>query len=236
MVKGGRVRISSKIKLLRIWIVKARWQHDRSPRILITGCGRSGTNYVAKLLNSTGLPFSHEGFPKKGLAAWPLAVKHDDEMPWMLFKQGDITFTPILHQVRHPLAVIASTQTFAKSSWNYITKYIPLHDDDSLLLKCMKYWYYWNLEAEKISEWTYRLESFPDLFPKFCERIGHPELIQKKDMIHKMRRDVNSRAGRAGKDSSLLPRKEVTWSRLDGEDKELCGLIRLLAEKYGYTD
>lgn len=222
------MRISSRIKLLRIELEKACWKRDPSPRILITGCGRSGTNYTAKLLSSMGLPFSHEGFPKKGMAAWPLAVKHNDEMLWwMLFRQGDLTFKPILHQVRHPLAVIASTQTFANSSWDYIKKYIPLHDSDSLLLKCMKYWYYWNLKAEEISEWTYRLESFSELFPEFCERIGHPELIRKRDKIRKIARNVNSRADRAG---------AVTWSRLEEEDKELCARIKLLAGKYGYTD
>jgi hypothetical protein len=184
-----------------------------------------------------GLPFSHEGYPKKGIAAWPLAVRHNEEMPWwMPFRQGEVTFKPVLHQVRHPLAVIASTQTFANSSWDYIKKYIPLNDGDSLLLKCMKYWYYWNLKAEEISEWTYSLESFPDVFPEFCERIGHPELIQKRDKLHRMARNVNSRPRWARKGVSKLSREAVTWSRLEQEDKELCARIKLLAGKYGYTD
>lgn len=235
--KRKRMRFSSRVKLFRMWLVKLRWQHDRSPKILITGCGRSGTNYVANLLDSMGLPFSHEGFPKKGISSWPLAVRSDAEMPWWMFcRHGEFTFKPVLHQVRHPLAVIASTQTFAGSSWDYIKKHIPVKDEDSLLLKCMKYWYYWNLEAEKFSEWTYQLESFPEVFPEFCKRIGHPELIQKKDKLQQMAKNVNTRAGRPEKSPSMLPRKEVTWARLEKEDKELCGKIRLLAEKYGYTD
>lgn len=214
---------------------KALWQHDHSTRILITGCGRSGTNYVARALNSIGFPFSHEGFPKKGIAAWPLAVKTHEAMPWwMLFKQGDFIFKPILHQVRHPLSVIASAQTFANSSWSYIKKFIPINDNDSLLLKCMKYWYYWNLKAEEMAEWTYRVESFPELFPEFCERMGHPELIKKKNKFSQMVKSVNSRAGWLEKNPLKLTKKSVTWSRLEEEDKELCELIKLQARKYGY--
>ncbi|HLD49885.1 MAG TPA: hypothetical protein VJC08_01655 [bacterium] len=229
------MRFSSRIKLIRLHLEKALWQHDHSTRILITGCGRSGTNYVARALNSIGFPFSHEGFPKKGIAAWPLAVKTHEAMPWwMLFKQGDFIFKPILHQVRHPLSVIASAQTFANSSWSYIKKFIPINDNDSLLLKCMKYWYYWNLKAEEMAEWTYRVESFPELFPEFCERMGHPELIKKKNKFSQMVKSVNSRAGWLEKNPLKLTKKSVTWSRLEEEDKELCELIKLQARKYGY--
>ena len=153
---------------------------------------------------------------------------------WMLFKQDEVTFKPILHQVRYPLDVIASTKTFANSSWRYIQRYIPLNDGDSLLLKCMKYWYYWNLRAEEISEWTYQLESFPEVFPEFCERIGHPELIRKKDLIRKTAKTVNTRAARIEKSPSRLSRKAVTWARLEQEDRELCVRIKSLAKKYGY--
>ena len=243
-MKAGRrnertvfMRLSSRIKLLRLKLIRARWRHDHSTRILITGCGRSGTNYVARALSSIGFPFCHEGFPQKGIAAWPLAVKNDEPMPWwMLFKQGDFVFKPVLHQVRHPLAVIASTQTFANSSWRYIEKFIPIKENDSLLLKCMKYWHYWNLKAEEVSEWTYRVESFPGIFPEFCEKMGHPELIEKKDKFTQMVKTVNTRAKRLDKNPLKLSKKSVTWSRLEAEDRELCALIRKQAQKYGYPD
>ena len=231
------MRLSSRIKLLKLKWSRACWRHDHSTRILITGCGRSGTNYVARALRSIGFPFCHEGFPQKGIAAWPLAVKSSEPMPWwMLFKQGDFVFKPVLHQVRHPLAVIASTQTFANSSWCYIEKCIPVNPGDSLLLKCMKYWYYWNLKAEEVSGWTYRVESFPGIFPEFCVKIGHPELIRKKEKFTQMVQTVNSRAKKLEKNPLKLSKKSVTWARLEEEDKELCGRIRLLARKYGYTD
>lgn len=231
------MKFSSRIKLIRLHLTKALWQHDHSTRILITGCGRSGTNYVARALSSIGFPFSHEGFPLKGIAAWPLAVKTSEPMPWwMLFKQGDFIFKPVLHQVRHPLDVIASTQTFAQSSWRYIQKLIPLNESDSLLLKCMKYWHYWNLKAEEMAGWTYRVESFPGLFPEFCERMGHPELIKKKDKFNRMIKTVNSRRDRLENNPLRLSKKSVTWIRLEAEDKELCARIRSQARKYGYND
>ncbi|WP_043319374.1 sulfotransferase family protein [Microbulbifer sp. HZ11] len=98
-------------------------------RFVITGCGRSGTTYIARLLSELGCPCNHEVFftgsrpgrgtelmarlgarelrwssPTIGEAAWEAA-------PWLPLMPDD---THVLHQLRHPLEFIRSRQ---KKGW-----------------------------------------------------------------------------------------------------------------------
>ena len=49
----------------------------------------------------------------------------------------------------------------------FIAKYIPAPANEPILLRATKYWYYWNREAERISQWRYRLETLTNIFPEF---------------------------------------------------------------------
>lgn len=203
----------------------------RNKRILITGCGRSGTQYTAALLTEMGLPLGHEKKVSRfGVASWRLAVR---VKPSSLIKIGKRTyhFTVILHQVRDPIKVIRSMHTASEGSWSKIQKYIPVSQEDSLLLKCMKYWYYWNLEAEDVSCWTYRVEDFYNVFEMFCEKIGHPELIEKKSMILNVPTNMHTREHKPVFKNMY---KEITWRDLEEADRNLCLKIKQLAKKYGY--
>lgn len=99
-------------------------------RFVITGCGRSGTTYIAELLSRLGCTCTHEKFftgkgepsriaeylaraglrplqwrmPPYGEAAWEAA-------PLLSLLPDD---TPVFHQVRHPLEFIRSRQ---KKGW-----------------------------------------------------------------------------------------------------------------------
>jgi hypothetical protein len=77
---------------------------------VVTGCARSGTGYTARLLSTLGVPCTHEalfspyterfkGFPEPGGDSSWLAVPFVDELP---------PGTVVLHQVRHPDAVVSS--------------------------------------------------------------------------------------------------------------------------------
>lgn len=77
-------------------------------RFLITGCGRSGTKYTARLLSAAGVPCGHEvacgptgfvGFgDATGESSW-FAGGYLDQLP------DDVV---IVHQVRHPEATVRS--------------------------------------------------------------------------------------------------------------------------------
>lgn len=157
-------------------------------KLLVTGCGRSGTKYTAELLQKLGMDVRHEEMGADGIATWCMAVDSEDS-PWGGGRRG-IRFGAILHQVRHPLRVIPSLTTFTAPSWNYIAKYIPCPAEEPIVLRAAKYWYYWNEEAEKVATWRYRIEAIENVFPEFCARAGvKPSL----EALHNTSTLVNSR-------------------------------------------
>jgi len=163
--------------------------------LVITGCGRSGTKFI-----SAHLDLGHEKLGRNGVSAWQATV---DLNPIYTLKSDDF----ILHQVRHPIPTISSCHAFVmEESWNLIEDNIPsVKKSDSLLLKCMKYWYYWNLMAEKRALATYRVE----------------------DIQSKQSKKTNTR-------KNWTRYRKVSWADLQAEDPELTRKIKLLATNYGY--
>ena len=190
-------------------------------KLLITGCGRSGTQYIAALLRENGLIIEHE-YDKEGIdgiTSWILAVS-DDHPPFGP-SRNEFQFDTIIHQVRNPLDVIASVQTFTPESWEYIKKHIPIHENDSLLVCAMKYWYYWNILAEQGSQFTYRIEDIDSALPRILDvahaGIFHPESLQN------VPKNINTREHGI-----------ITLDDLKTADPILFEQIIFLAEKYGY--
>jgi hypothetical protein len=85
-------------------------ESDDAPHFIVTGCARSGTGYTAALFSELGVSCTHEalftpfserfeGFSdERGDSSW-LAVPFLNELP---------PGTVVLHQTRHPAAVVAS--------------------------------------------------------------------------------------------------------------------------------
>jgi len=176
--------------------IKDKLPQEATPKILITGCGRSGTRYVSEALKEWGLDVGHEIEGKNGTADWYKALNP---------KGYDL----VLHQVRHPLDAIMTLHTLSDQSWEFISKNTTVKESDPMDLKCMKYWFEWNLMAEHFSIATYRVEAITPLFPN-------------------TKSDHNSRIN--------MRTKRKTWKDLEKIDKELAEGIRLLALKYGYAD
>jgi hypothetical protein len=182
--------------------------------VLITGCGRSGTTYISKLLLNCGLNVPHENLGKDGCASWFLAVD----------PSADIHFRHIFHQVRHPINVIASVTTFAQSSWDYICKSIPeINKQDSLIVKATKYWIYWNLKAEKRAEWTYRIENLSNEIDEMSRRLGVP---LDRNVLQILSDNINTR-----------PHLQLTWEKLRNEvGEELYLQVVEMSRRYGYLE
>jgi hypothetical protein len=76
-------------------------------RFVVTGCGRSGTTYLANLLTAAGVPCGHEeAYSWAGPGRWRdgrLA-----ESSWLAAAQLDAVDVPVVLLVRHPLAVVRS--------------------------------------------------------------------------------------------------------------------------------
>lgn len=191
--------------------------------ILVTGCARSGTRYMAFILRDCGLDVGHEWVFPDGLTSWLMAA--DSKVcPWEASAAANYQFKHTFHQVRHPLKVIASVYTCEPpQSWDYICEHLPqIKSTDTHLVKCAKYWYYWNLMAEKKAELTYRIEDLDNALLIMSERTGY-DFIPKD--IEAFSKDINTR----GKTM------ELTWDILQEElPCELFFDIQMMALRYGY--
>jgi hypothetical protein len=79
-----------------------------SLRVIVTGCGRSGTNYLAEILNVAGLRCGHEkAFTVLGPREAP---DLDAESSWYAAPYlGEVDgSTKVLHVIRHPARVVRS--------------------------------------------------------------------------------------------------------------------------------
>ncbi len=192
--------------------------------LLITGCGRSGTGYITALMNMCGIQIGHERWGVHGSCSWPMAVD-DPYSPWGP-SAYDIHFEHVFHQVRNPLRQITSYYSVApKRSWDYIRQHVPeINDDDSHVVKCAKYWYYWNLLADQKAEYTYRVEDIERAFSHMSILLGF-ELD--KTAIEKISKKTHTRPHY----------REFSWSDLENElPGDLLRSIRDLAKSYGYVD
>lgn len=194
--------------------------------LLIIGCARSGTTYIAHVLHKCGLEVLHERMGKEGASSWFMTID-TDTVPW-----GDIQparngtqFQHIFHQVRDPLKVISSVfSTETKECWDFIMLHIPqIHESDDHLLKCAKYWYYWNLKAEEQAEWTYRIEDLENEWAEFQRRLGR---VLPVEALTQVPTNTNTRPHA----------HDYTWNELKAQlGSKWYKKVRKLAQRYGYV-
>lgn len=87
-------------------------------RFVVTGCGRSGTHYLSRLLTTAGLPCGHERVFNAGQDAgrWPSGLRADSS--WMAATMLDRVDVPVVLLVRHPLAVVRSWVEIGFFGWD----------------------------------------------------------------------------------------------------------------------
>jgi hypothetical protein len=221
-----------------------------TPRLLVTGCGRSGTKFTAVLLQSLGLDVRHEKMGRDGIAAWTLAVP-SARPPWGPPAARDY-FGEIYHQVRHPLAMIRSAATFKPNSWEYIYEHTSASPQDPALLRAARYWLDWNAHAEFAATWRYRIEDIDDVFDELCERLRvhadraalarvpadantrrHGRIFHYYDEVS-LRLGLRRSASLAGTLARPQDMPAITWLDLERLDADLTERIRAKAAEYGY--
>jgi len=212
-----------KLSLLLLLLLSSHLEAVQTRWLLITGCGRSGTTYISDVMQKCGVNLPHEDVGIAGTVSWfstyrGLSLTHH--------LAPDVKFVHTFHQVRHPLSTISSVYwSFDQGSWNFIESNIKyIHPRDSLLEKSSKYWYYWNLKAESISEWTYRVESIGEVWPEFCRRLS---MNFNPKVLGEVPRDTNT---------WNMVKHKFTWKELQEQiDPDLFDDIQALALKYGYS-
>jgi len=181
-------------------------------RYLVTGTGRCGTLYAAHYLQAKGLDVQHEKYGRDGTVNWWLTCSWE-MVPAPVFDQ-------VLHIYREPLATISSLTTCPMDHeiWQHIIPNSPVKEGDSLLLRCMKHWHYWNLMGEGLADLSLRIEDWNlNTIGSFFGISGAEPNIPK---------DTHTWKG------NFQPR---TWEELYALEPELTRLIRKQARRYGYT-
>jgi len=188
---------------------------------LITGCGRSGTVYMSKVLNRAGLRVGHERAGEDGAVSpiWVVGGKHYPRY----HQQGQRPeFDLVLHQVRHPLQAIASLTTTMPSSWKWLAKHVPICLEDHVVQLAAEFWLYWNLLAQGASEYMYRIEDLEQAWPRIRQLTGAKGPYG--DAVEGIPKDTNKRSHRV-----------LTWHEIESATP-LAGAIRRLAKQYGYRE
>jgi len=185
--------------------------------ILITGCGRSGTKYITAALRTCGLDVRHERMGADGIVSSFFcfnAPRYPGRHP-----QRRPKFDIVLHQVRHPLKSIASIQT--GRSWAWTCQFLPVGQKAPLLKRACYNWLIFNEEAERISQWTYRIEVLPEVWPELAARLHIDATFA---TVAAIPRNINTR-----------PHSAISWEMVDAAAPEISDRIRAAAQRYGYV-
>lgn len=205
-------------------------------RVLVTGIGRSGTAYMAKLLTDVGLPCGHE-------KVYDSATKHNPDWgdaraesswfsaPWV-DRVPDRTF--VLHVVRHPMNWLSS---WVHTVWtpdrlmappiNYITRHTGIdwarEVKEDVISASMRLWVSWNamIEASPTPTLRHRVEFDKEpLIAALSHAGAHcgPELPAAALMVSKK---TNGRE-----------HPSLSWD--DCKDRRGAARFREKAKRYGY--
>jgi hypothetical protein len=176
-----------------------------------------------------------------GMASWFMAA--DDPItpsgPSSLGYEFDVT----LHQVRHPLKVIASVAQFilreGQRAPDFIKRNIPefilfdnakllLDEKQQLFLRAANYWYHWNLLTEKKANYLVQVENLDSTLPDLCEIVG---VDYKPDITKKIPDNINERRYHIHDEPW-----EIEWDDIKSLDKKLYENVKSLAASYGYDE
>lgn len=211
---------------------------------LILAHKRSGTLYLANLLQEYGYEVAHEyepGHDKDGLISsvhiplrrpaggWNAETTMEDKptvsyslMPTLVetFLHPD-HFDVLVHIVREPLKTIASSMTGSRRNFAWLMfKYIdyPPGEFNDTKYWAMWSWLKWNEMLEEKAEWRFKIEDLDNIWPEFCDRLD-----LKQAPIPKLSKRIHSKY-----------HPDITWDELEKIDPDLTGQIKEMGKRYGY--
>lgn len=212
-------------------------------RILVTGCPRSGTGYVAALLRRLGVTCGHADHlnPERlelGVPPWPTEL--GAEASWYAAAYGESlpAGTVVLHVVRSPAAALSSlwrSRLFRTRSVDraFLERHAPVLLRGTPVQQTARIWSAWNEIAETARETSglrylrVRLETLDEASLRWLGELAEREFDP----------DVTRRAlGELSRTFARQPHESrdslAEWTDLRGTD--LLGTIDELAARYGY--
>lgn len=206
--------------------------------LVVTGCGRSGTGYMSRLLTDIGVLCGHEyvfnaRFIETQTYKPPIVGTYIADASWvaagLLTECEDLlTVKWIWHQTRNPVRVIRSlmgTKQFDRDPpgryADYVYHHFPEMVDMTPTERCMRYWVVWNKMTERlVSRYGYVRYRIEDM--------GDPSGVKLRDMLKfagyecELSRIQDALASTSPLTNSRARDNAVTWDSLpDGDVKHL---------------
>lgn len=177
-------------------------------RALIVGIGRSGTGYIARVLQLCGMEIAHEGvygplqaLGREGLKWWDL----DGDSSWLAVPLIASHDGPVFLQVRDPLACIpslAATGLFADVVTGIYQDVVRTHAPevfwyDSEIERAAAFWVAWNQRALPWVRGWWRVEDVGvEEIRRVAESLGRFITEDRAtEALAEVPRDFNTRTG-----------------------------------------
>ncbi len=205
----------------------------------IVGTGRCGTMYACEYFKKAfGLDIGHEKYGQDGIASLYLgSIKH--KCFFIAHTLNQKTSPVILHQVRNPMEVISSL--INRDILKHIHDELPyINEDEDILIKSAKYYYYWNKRLEHIYNirLRYRVEDMTEEFlvQWFCNIL---DITFEHNMLAEVSM-LNKKINTGQKDSSgdnwdrKCYSKKYTLFDIYKKDPVVHNMIQGIGKRYGY--
>lgn len=193
--------------------------------ILITGHQRSGTGYMAALCRSLGFAVGHEVVLADGVSSFQYAVG-TDTVPFHSCQQNKgrncWTFDVMIHVVRHPLGVIASTAfTDMNGAVEWQSRFIDVDLQASRVRQAVQTYIGWNKMIE----------------PQADVRIPVERAAEELPFALRMYEGTGDKVRGPVPPTNTNGRKHppITWAELQREAPDLTPELMDMADRYGYT-
>lgn len=190
--------------------------------ILITGHPRSGTMYIHRLLLKLGEYATFEKKCNDYTVSWKHILKGTFINHRGLGINIDNNFKKIIHQVRHPLKVIASATTLYDNSLVYLGNSCELPEklnhQRQAIRNCMYTYYYWNTLIESKADWRYKIEELSIIWNEWLKQLELPVDLKLPD-----NKVINSRN-----------HVTLSWDDLYNIDSKMADMVYNMGRRYDY--
>lgn len=190
----------------------ARCTPEASPKwpLLITGVGRSGTQYMAKILKKLGFDVVHDNAVpgSDGAVNWAYAFNSEDApLPHFAQHVPDTTrFAKVFLQVRNPIQAIASRMTASiKQDVIDANTAVKGYSTIDKAARSLEHWLSWNMHIMRFADVTYRIEDVDIVW--LCQQAGFGERCPTADQVEIAKASLS----RTTHHRSHQP---LTWSQL----------------------
>jgi hypothetical protein len=211
--------------------------------LLITSTGRSGTKYMASVLQELGYSVTHDDaqvIGSDGAVSWPLAVNTLKSYPTWVKHPGNARFNTLIHQVRDPLKSIPSRAAHIIA---IMTPYVKAHTpemqhmtdafrNNSMAVSLLHYVTWHNLIELQNPDMRFRIEALDTATLKTILRTA--KLPLPADADFKIDRAMSTIDNKTNSDH-VQEHNDVTWSELFAINAGLAQRAYDMAVRYGYN-